>query len=126
MNVGLPGTGIGGIFYMITVGLIFVYEFFYSIFKKSTKARWKVVLEEFLLTVTMILIAILINELMGRYIFHQRPPHFAVSKNPAINGLHLVQVHPILVPFLLLFCVLVSVNIISVVLKLSKKSRLSN
>lgn len=120
MNVGLPGTGIGGIFYMITVGLIFIYEFFYSIFRKSTKARWKVVLEEFLLTVTMILVAVGINEILGRYVFHQRPPQFSASTNPAVNFAHLLQVHPILVPFILLFCVMLLVNIIALALKLSK------
>jgi hypothetical protein len=43
MNVGLPGTGIGGLFYMISVLVMFGYEVVQTTRGRSSGARWRTV-----------------------------------------------------------------------------------
>ena len=43
MNVGLPGTGIGGLFYMISVLVMFGYEVVQTTRGRSSGARWRIV-----------------------------------------------------------------------------------
>lgn len=73
MNVGLPGTGIGGLFYMFSVGIIFVSEVIHTLRKKSSKRRWKVAVEQFFLTTSMIAVAAVVNVLFAMFLSKKAP-----------------------------------------------------
>lgn len=46
MNAGLPGTGIGGVFYLLSAMLMPIIEIFMTIRGKSSLARWLLVLRQ--------------------------------------------------------------------------------
>lgn len=46
MNVGLPTTGIGGIFYLASAFMILLVELVLSLFNKSSIKRWKFVIKQ--------------------------------------------------------------------------------
>ncbi len=46
MNVGLPGTGIGGLFYLVTALLMPVFEMLQTLRGRSNLKRWRVVLAQ--------------------------------------------------------------------------------
>ncbi len=51
MNVGLPGTGIGGLFYLMTALLMPVIEVIQTLRGKSTLERWQLVIRQTLLAI---------------------------------------------------------------------------
>lgn len=53
MNIGLPCTGIGGIFYMLSALLMPVYELYITLKGRSSNKRWHLVIRQFLITVSI-------------------------------------------------------------------------
>ena len=54
MNVGLPGTGIGGLFYLATALLMPVFEMLQTLRGRSTLKRWRLVLSQSGLAVSIL------------------------------------------------------------------------
>lgn len=60
MNVGLPGTGIGGLFYLLSAFAMLLGEILFTIQGKSSIKRWRLVLTQFGIA-TGVLIALAIS-----------------------------------------------------------------
>lgn len=124
MNIGLPGTGIGGIFYLLTIMMIFGYELLKKIRRKNRQEKWTRAVEQLLMAVVMILIAVLTNEVVSRLLGKRPiPPVNTETANLSTYTWHYLQVHPILVPFILLFLVMSTVHILYVALHLKDGMR---
>ena len=54
MNVGLPGTGIGGLFYLVTAFLMPVIELVHLLRGRSSLKRWRMVASQFSLAAGVI------------------------------------------------------------------------
>lgn len=115
MNVGLPGTGIGGLFYLLTAFMILAYELVMTVRGRSNLGRWKVVGEQVGITVTMIIAAIVTNSLISTYLLKKTAPP-AASHTVAGAVLSFYATHPIFVPVTLLFLVLCAVQIAHAIL----------
>ncbi len=55
MNAGLPGTGIGGFFYLLLAVILPFVEFFYLIKGKSSKKNWYLVFKQLLISLGIII-----------------------------------------------------------------------
>jgi protein-S-isoprenylcysteine O-methyltransferase Ste14 len=111
MNVGLPGTGIGGLFYLMTTFIILLSELVMTVRGQSSKQRWSTVMEQTGMTVSMIIMAILTNMLVSTYLLKKRVIVYPPSNSLVTNGINLYAKHPILVPITLLFIVLIVIQI---------------
>ena len=118
MNVGLPGTGIGGLFYLLSAFLILLYELLMTMRGKSNMKRWKIVGEQIGITITMVAAAILMNAVLSKY-FAKQPPVQATSDSVMSAILVTYSQHPLLVPVTLLAIVLAVTQILQVVLRAS-------
>lgn len=118
MNVGLPGTGIGGLFYLLSAFLILLYELLMTMRGKSNMKRWKIVGEQIGITITMVAAAILMNAVLSKY-FAKQPPVQATSDSVMSAILATYSQHPLLVPVTLLAIVLAVTQILQVVLRAS-------
>ena len=49
MNAGLPGTGLGGVFYLLLALLMPVRELYLTVRGRSSRERWALVLRQFAL-----------------------------------------------------------------------------
>lgn len=121
MNVGLPGTGIGGLFYLLTAIIILLNEMYLTLRRRSSMKRWKIILEQSWITFSMIAVAIIINILLSTYILKKHSSFVPSSKNTIIVGAYFLQAHPILVPIILLAGVLMTVQILSLLITIKLK-----
>lgn len=106
MNVGLPGTGIGGLFYLTSVVILFVIEALKSIARHSSAKKRRLIFEQACITTAMIVAAIGVNYIVSTFILKKAPIAYAPSHNPALIILHILQSHPILVPVILMISIL--------------------
>lgn len=110
MNVGLPGTGIGGLFYIITALLMPFFELVQLARGRSSAARWRGVAEQAGMALAILAslwaTAWILTQLLPKSILLQL--HLAVSH---INGLF--GVTPTLVTLGTLGGVLVAVELLS-------------
>lgn len=68
MNAGLPTTGIGGIFYTVSVLFMLLSELIKLVLGKSSLESWKIVSQQVFLVVSMIFIIFLTSELLNAII----------------------------------------------------------
>lgn len=121
MNVGLPGTGIGGLFYLLAVLVILVYEIYLTFRKRSSKKRWKTILEQTWIAASMTITIIVTNYFLGKYIFKKHDTPSPSSDAPAsAHAFFLLQKHPILVPFILLAGVLIFTQILYILINIKR------
>lgn len=91
MNAGLPGTGIGGVFYLLSALLMPIIELIMTIRGKSSLARWYMVLRQQIMAAT-ILVGMWILGLFAGVIYK-----VFISAKPVMPGLlrdmhtHIVQ-----------------------------------
>ncbi len=120
MVAGIPGTGIGGIFYLLSVFVMPVNELIKTISGKSSRKRWRFVRSQVGLGLgivggfwaTGLILGIFINQL-------------AISLQPKLKGSHLaihniLQMHPLEISLLTLFFVLINVQVLEVLLKFKR------
>lgn len=122
MNVGLPGTGIGGLFYLLSAFLILLYELLMTMRGKSNMKRWKIVGEQVGITITMIAAAVLMNAVISKYIT-KKPPVYTASGSFTSVVLATYSQHPLLVPVTLLALVLSITLVLQVLLRASATRR---
>lgn len=118
MNVGLPGTGIGGLFYLISTFFILATEVYKTITRRSSKRRWKIITEQTWIAISMILVAIVVNFLLSTYIFKK---HILTATHPQTTTqviFYTFREHPILIPITLLFFILLLVQFLYLILSL--------
>lgn len=104
MNVGLPGTGLGGLFYFFSVVLMVGVEFYLTARGRSNMARWKFVSKRVLIVVLMLL-TLYATLLIVKRLF------YAVDKDLVTNHSNRVLVgDSIMITVFLLLTLVVGVN----------------
>ena len=122
MNIGLPGTGIGGLFYLLSVFYILAHELYITIRGKSSIKRWKLIREQTGIVITMILMALASNYILSTYLFNKKQVPPMTSNRGFDYAVHYYQLHPILIPITLLFAVLFLTQLVYITLKIKKRS----
>lgn len=123
MNVGLPGTGIGGIFYLLSIFFILGYEIYLAIRGKSNRKRWQAVQEQVFIASTMIAMAVATNYIMSEFVFTKPPLVVTPTTTVTGNIFNFYLVHPIFFPVTLLFLVLMATHGIHLLLVTKRKYR---
>ena len=108
MNVGLPGTGMGGLFYLLTALLMPVVELVRALRGRSSVARWQIVLRQ----VTLAL-GVLGSLWATAWCLKHALPHTALASLKATNArtTNLLGVTPTLLTFATLGGVLAVVEV---------------
>lgn len=121
MNVGLPGTGIGGLFYLLCAFFMFIHGVVNKIIGNSYQDKWNVVIQQGILSFSMILATVLTNVITAEAIFHRQTIQNIHSKSYISNSHSIIENYPILVPIFLLFFVLVLIQFMRTIIKLFHK-----
>ncbi len=104
MNVGLPGTGLGGLFYFFSVILMVAVEFYLTARGRSSIPRWKFVSKRVLILVLMLL-TLYITLVAVKHFF------YAVDKDLVTNHSNRVlATDSMIITVSLLLLLVVSVN----------------
>ena len=121
MNTGLPGTGIGGLFYMISVVAMILIEI-KDILLGRKKAKSKaIVIEQSVIIVLLIAAIYTTNVFFSKYVFKKPPTFLAVNANFGEKASYVIINYPIIVPFILLLIVIVFTQSMYFYLKSTKK-----
>lgn len=103
MNAGLPGTGIAGLFYLISIFIIFFYECFLLIRGKSSKKRWITILPQISIASIMIVVGYWISIAFTTWLQIDKQSQ-GITQNEA------QPINPLLVPIIILALVLMTVH----------------
>lgn len=110
MNAGLPGTGIGGFFYLLCAIIMPFIELYYTLKGRSSWKRWRLVLKQLFIATGVILGIESTGWLLGTL--------FSLQPRSAIASVNLagVVIHPgnsyVALPFLLSFSLLLMVIVL--------------
>ena len=115
-TAGLPGTGIGGLFYLAAVVYLFFAEIVLLVMGKSSRKRWTVIFEQLGIGTAMVITALLISEVLVKLVSKSHPRHSIAAGSAAAVSYSVLQTYPVLVPFVLLFAVFISVQVLRLVL----------
>ena len=109
MNVGLPGTGIGGLFYLLMALVMPIMELGNTLLGRSTLDRWKLVLRQVILASGVVLGLVATGWLLN----HALPRHAAISLH-AVNkqATHVLGVTPTKLTVMMLAAVLLAVEVL--------------
>lgn len=119
MNIGLPGTGIGGLFYLLSVLVMLIWEILLTIRSRSSLKRWALVSKQVSHAVGIILAIGLTGFLLGLLI-----PRGIAANLSGINTNSSISTNArfvFLSPFLFLFGVLLSSQLLRVFFKILKR-----
>ena len=120
MNVGLPGTGIGGLFYLVTALLMPAVELLRTIRGRSTIARWRLVAHQVLLALGILLVLWATGWMLNHAL-----PHHALASLRAANtqATHALGVAPTTLTLVTLGGVLLAVEVLRSVCGLLSRLR---
>ncbi len=123
MIAGLPGTGIGGIFYLLTSLLIPFIELYRTIGGKGNKRRWRFVLFQLFITGGIFLGFWLTGLFLGWLINHAVPLQRINAQHA--SSANVLKIRPFLISILTLAAVLLSVHVLSLWIKFEAKLKRS-
>jgi hypothetical protein len=115
VTAGLPGTGIGGLFYLISAVLMLFREAFRALTGRGDRERGQMALVQGGLALTIIGVVWVTGLLLG--LLHVRA---MLVHHATIAGIHVLYITPILVAFATLSGVLLAVEIARIVLLLKE------
>lgn len=107
MNTGLPGTGIGGLFYMISVAMMILIEIKDILLGKKKTKNKIIVIEQSVIVILLIISIYVTNIFFSKYVFKKPPLNLAVNANFGEKTRYILLNYPIVIPFLLLISVLI-------------------
>ena len=117
MTAGLPGTGIGGLFYLISALLMPCREAFRALIGRGDRARGQVALQQGGLAVTILGAVWVTGLVLGLLHIGTSLVHRAT-----IYGLHILYITPVIVAFATLSGVLIGVEVARMVLLIKEGS----
>lgn len=117
MIAGLPGTGIAGLFYFLSIFFIVTYELFLLLQGRSSKKRWGKILPPFMMALIMLLAAWASSEMLVFTVAYVKTHVYHVAQRP------LPPINPLLVPVFLLFFVTLVVQTLKTAMLLGRKKR---
>jgi hypothetical protein len=111
VTAGLPGTGIGGLFYLISALLMPFREAFRALAGRGDRARGQVALQQGGLAVTILGAVWVTGLVMGLLHIGTKLVHHAT-----VAGIHILYITPVIVAFATLSGVLIAVEAARIVL----------
>lgn len=126
MNVGLPGTGIGGIFYLASTFLMVIVEIILTLKGKSDLVRWRFVLGQLGIGTGIIFgmfVAGWIIELLF-YLTHSVASSYGLTQ--AVPRYHVFLIKPIFWTLATLLTIVVSIQILGIVIGKNRHLRVKN
>ena len=111
MTAGLPGTGIGGLFYLISALLMPFREAFRFLVGRGDRARSQIALQQGGMAVTILGAIWVTGIVMGLFHIGNSLVHHAT-----VAGVHILYITPVIVAFATLGGVLVAVEAARIVL----------
>ena len=111
MTAGLPGTGIGGLFYLISALLMPFREAFRFLVGRGDRARGQLALQQGGLAVTILGAVWVTGIVMGLLHIGTKLVHHAT-----VAGIHILYITPVIVAFATLTGVLIAVEAARIVL----------
>ncbi len=119
MNTGLPGTGVGGLFYLLSVVAMILIEIKDFIFMKKRKKHYqlRLVFEQTLLAITIVIAIVSTNIILSTYVFRRRFIPTASWASPVQRSIILIQNHPVVVPIILLTLIIITTQILYFILR---------
>lgn len=118
MIAGLPGTGIAGLFYFLSIFFIVTYELFLLLQGRSSKKRWGKILPPFMMALIMLLAAWASSEMLVFTVAYVKTHVYHVAQRPLPP-----PINPLLVPVFLLFFVTLVVQTLKTAMLLGRKKR---
>lgn len=112
MVAGLPGTGIGGVFFLLSALLMPLVELVRTLQGRSNIRRWRVVLEHSGMALAILGAMWAMGWLIGQLLFALLRTHFSSTASAALNPKNFIQAPPILFTLGTLLMVLLSVGIL--------------
>lgn len=109
MNVGLPGAGIGGIFYLLCALAMPFKEVFLTITKPEHKFRYRLVTTQLSIAIGIVVGVIAIYKLVSN-VFEFDPSFSVAVENSSILYYSLL---PVLISFSLLLVILTSMRLVA-------------
>ncbi len=117
MNTGLPGTGIGGLFYLLSVIVMIFVEMKDILLGKRNGDRKRLMIEQTAIAVSLLISIAGTNVFFSKYVF-KRPTIYTSSTAGIVEkSSYVIQNFPVIVPILLLTVVLAFTQIMYFVLK---------
>lgn len=113
MTAGLPGIGIGGIFYLLCAVLMPVKELYNTVRGRTSRQRWGMVAKQFGLLCGIMIGFWLTGLLLGMTLHKLSPITAAARNNPRLYNVFRLQ--PMYVSFLMLGIVLWAVQLVNAV-----------
>ena len=121
MNTGLPGTGIGGLFYMISVLVMVLIEIKGILLRKKNGKRKNIVMEQSIIIVLLIGAIYATNVFFSKYVFKKPPLYLAVNSTFSEKASYVIINYPIIIPLSLLILVILFTQSMYLLLKSSQK-----
>lgn len=113
MNAGLPGTGLGGLFYLVSALAMILFELVASLRGQSSQQRWRLVIRQALIATTIIigisLTGLALNK--GLQLYWQ---HSSVLKSQTQPLIHVFPHQPIYIVVGPLVVVIVAVQVLRI------------
>lgn len=107
MNIGLPGTGIGGIFYFLCILHILILELLHRTQRRKTRVTF---LRRQAVMASGIFLGFVFTEFFMEFVFMHANP-FAVNKQEILLS-PIFFIAPIFIPFIILSLLLLSLKIL--------------
>jgi len=115
MTAGLPGTGIGGLFYLVSALLMPFREAFYVVIGRSDRERRQMALQQCGMALTILGAVWVTGLLLGLFHIGTKLVHHAT-----VAGVRVLYITPVLVAFATLSGVLLSVEVARIVFLLKE------
>ena len=115
MNVGLPGTGLGGIFYFLCVTAMVAIELLKRLFNKVDQYKWKIARRQFFLIGGILVSMYAVDWYLSKILFQVTSlSNHATTKMLVFNG------KPLFYSFLVLVTLLIIINSLNFFIKKPK------
>ena len=108
-NAGLPGTGLGGFFYILMALIMPFYELYLTLLGRSSWARWKLVIYQ-LFIAAGILAGVEGAAWVAHKLFNFNRPTIEILGNPLLLS-HLFIVAPILISMTILSLLIIGIRV---------------
>ena len=122
MNTGLPGTGIGGLFYLLSVIVMIFLEAKDILLRKKNGNSKRLVVEQAAIAVSLFISIAATNIFFSKYVFKKLPVALSATAGIGEKTSYVIQNYPVVVPIFLLAVVLAFTQIMYLVLKSPRRN----
>jgi len=122
MNTGLPGTGIGGLFYLLSVIVMIFLEAKDILLRKKNGNSKQLVVEQAAIALSLFISIAATNIFFSKYVFKKPSVTLSATADIGEKTSYVIQNYPVVVPIFLLAVVLAFTQIMYLVLKSPRRN----